>query len=252
MDWTSTIALSSSLGRFSTTKTNNSHSGSFALRLETIDVFDDTIGIITNGNFGNDSIIGGQPFTTVFDTLVAYYSYTPNGFDTAAIGLTFSKNGNEVGRYFEPLYSANSYTKVEIPFVLSMVPDTLRIDIISSFNGGNIGSTLFIDGLILKSIITSLEAEISEINDFSVFPNPSNGFLNINFELSTGEARVKVIDAIGKEFINQKVQTGRQKLSFNLSDLQTGTYYIRIETSSVCQPSSLDKTLIHLHFAFFI
>ena len=51
------------------------------------------MGYITNGVFGRDSVMGGQPFNIVFDTLVGQYKYSPVGLDSAAMVLTFSKTG---------------------------------------------------------------------------------------------------------------------------------------------------------------
>jgi len=228
--WKTTNAATSAGTTNAVSKTTDSHIGAFALRVETIELFGDTIGFVTNGQFGDTSVTSGQAFNIVFDTLVGYYKYSPIGLDTAGIGLTFYRNGNVVGGAFRQLSAQSSYAQFKVPFVLPQVPDTLRIDIITSINSNILGSTLFIDDLKLNSIITSLDKEIPEIKSLNIYPNPAKEILNLTFEPLAKTVQIEIIDAIGRLFEEQILQKSDSRTQFNLERLNKGTYYLRFKT----------------------
>lgn len=231
-DWSSINLYSNTAGVLSATKSTDKHAGNFALKLETVVVRDDTLGFITNGTFGNDSIIGGQPFSVIFDTLSGYYKYSPVGLDTAGISLTFWRGANPLGVFFNQFLPASTYTPFEVPFVLPQVPDTLRIDIISSLVDNRVGSSLFIDNLILKSIVTSLDEKNELANEVQLYPNPVRDHLSISMQLSN-TSNVSIINAIGSEFWRkEKVSKGEFNHKIDCSHLSTGTYFLRVESGS--------------------
>lgn len=230
-NWSSTNIRGSQLGQFSSTKTTDKTHGNFALRLETVKIFDDTMGYITNGVFGRDSVMGGQPFNIVFDTLVGQYKYSPVGLDSAAMVLTFSKNRNVVGGRYYFFSPSSTYQQFQIPFVLPQIPDTLRIDITSSINDGFIGSTLFIDHLVLKSILTNIDKESNLFQEISLYPNPSNEYIKLEFVNHSQVATVQIIDQIGRTYYNYDIYKGDQKINIDLQSLPSGTYYVRISNN---------------------
>jgi hypothetical protein len=231
LNWSTANIQGSSIGQYSVTKTPDNTEGSYALRLETIKVFDDTIGFITNGSFGQDSILGGQPFGIVFDTLIGQYKYSPVGPDSAAIGLNFFKNGNLIGVNYGFLPATSTYTQFEVPFVLPQVPDTLRIDVVSSINENFIGATLFLDQLLLKSIVTNINKSIDSFGEISLFPNPSNDLINLEFFNKSEAANITIIDNIGRIYHQEEVVKGRVNLQLNLNGLPVGSYFLRISDS---------------------
>lgn len=68
------------------------------------------------------------------------------------------------------------------------------------------------------------------------FPNPSNfGFVELDFTgAEAEEATVIVYDQSGREILVQqkRVEKGNQKLSFDFTALESGVYYIKIQTTS--------------------
>jgi len=110
-----------------------------------------------NSNSGPPT--GGAPYSTQVDTLVFYYKYAPANYpistDSARVGLSFSKHG--VGNIWgtqKLLGYSHNYLKVEMPFNLSQVPDTVQISIQSSswpVLNSYIGSDLIIDQFYFKS-----------------------------------------------------------------------------------------------------
>jgi hypothetical protein len=231
VNWSTSNMQGSSTGQYSVTKTTDKIAGNYALRLETITISDDTLGFITNGILGRDSISGGQPFGIVFDTLVGQYKYSPVGPDSAAIGLNFIKNGSLIGVYFGFLPASSTYTQFEVPFVLPQVPDTLRIDIVSSINENFVGSTLFIDELMLKSIVTNLDKKSALFEGVSLYPNPTRNIINLEFINNSENTEVTVIDNIGRIYYEESIERGAVNVQLDLDGLPYGNYFVRISDS---------------------
>lgn len=235
--WQSINGLSSFYDETSVSQSTDSYSGTYALSVQTVDILDTAIGFLTNGilDLLADSIVGGIPYTDTRDTLVGYYQYTPTGTDTAAVGLYFFNNGailDSAGVEFDALQS--SYTAFEIPFSLSQAPDTLLINIVSSLEGPNkgVGSTLLIDSLIMKSIITSLDKNVLGLKDLSIYPNPTSEFLNLEFEALLKPFTLDIIDAVGRVYENKNIASGTQQVSVNISALRSGTYFVRLRSEN--------------------
>ncbi len=76
----------------------------------------------------------------------------------------------------------------------------------------------------------------------TVYPTPTNGDLNVSFTQYTGQATIFVTNIIGsvvKQFNN--VNIADNQVSLNLEDLQSGIYFVRIETA---QGSETQKIVI--------
>jgi hypothetical protein len=72
--------------------------------------------------------------------------------------------------------------------------------------------------------------------DIVVFPNPSNGFLNIRFQLPVDETiRISLLNMEGKELAVIRQNTfskGEHNLTYNASSISAGHYFIRISGSA--------------------
>jgi len=77
---------------------------------------------------------------------------------------------------------------------------------------------------------------ISETNNVSVYPNPSNGLFNINYKMPKyGKINIELIDIMGrkiKTLISECKNTGEYKLEVQTQNLQGGTYLIKIQKES--------------------
>ena len=88
--------------------------------------------------------------------------------------------------------------------------------------------------------IAATNAETTKVQ--SVYPNPTNGVLNINFsQLSDNAFIVQVIDAFGKVFqeVNSDDLNGMSTVSFDLTELNTGIYFVKV--SGDCAQTQLTK-----------
>lgn len=77
----------------------------------------------------------------------------------------------------------------------------------------------------------SLDNEL-QLDDMRVFPNPSNGFFRIHFDVAEkGDLFVNVHDAKGEKVYEERITgfKGRYERTLDLSDRTSGTYFLVIE-----------------------
>ena len=178
---------------------------------------------IYTGNGGNNKVMrlvldaikldGCAPsFVTARDALLAADLATTGGVDQCMIWSTFARRG--LG------FSASSGTNVGVAGIQ---------DQIESFDTPPRGNTPA-----TGSNCTQLGVTFYENNDLiSIFPNPTNGDISIKIIGFTGKVNIKVVDINGRivnEFVNDEFDIEK---SYNLSDLQSGVYIIKITGDSI-------------------
>jgi hypothetical protein len=70
--------------------------------------------------------------------------------------------------------------------------------------------------------LKSLEAKLS------VYPNPTNGLLNISLPSTQGAATIKITSLLGEEVYSETASTGTVKLSVDMSKFQGGVYLVQV------------------------
>jgi len=76
--------------------------------------------------------------------------------------------------------------------------------------------------------------DIANINELTIYPNPVSA--NLNLVIETTEAEVttfNILDANGRQIRNlssNRIETGKHTLSFNVNDLNAGSYYLMTST----------------------
>lgn len=81
------------------------------------------------------------------------------------------------------------------------------------------------------NIDPSLSVDENEFDNLSVYPNPTNGLLNIGSSNNLDNAKVSVFDISGRilsNSVNAK-HTSSNELSLNMSQLASGVYFVTIE-----------------------
>ncbi|MBL7952679.1 MAG: PDZ domain-containing protein [Flavobacteriales bacterium] len=79
--------------------------------------------------------------------------------------------------------------------------------------------------------VTTLDNEL-KLGDMNVFPNPSNGFFRLQFDVAEkGDLFVNVHDAKGEKVYEERISgfKGRYERTLDLTDKATGTYYLVVE-----------------------
>lgn len=79
--------------------------------------------------------------------------------------------------------------------------------------------------------------EFSE-NSFSIFPNPSNGQININMTASLGEGQVQIIDLNGRVVFNQDMLL-EGTINLDAGNLARGVYLVQVANQTVSETAKL-------------
>ena len=187
---------------------------------------------ITTGTFPpNNGPTGGLPYTNTIDTLTGYYMYTPAGTDTAFIFVSLSHLGTPIGGNMKALVAASSWTYFSIPFSSTSVPDTMRIDVISSsFSAATPGSVLNLDYMQLKSqpLPPANVKSVIISNKVVAYPNPANDILNINCGNATGTVTAKIYDMVGKILDSKSYNVAPTIVTFSVGYLPAGIYLYEV------------------------
>jgi len=231
-NWTS-INFASLNGTPSATKTTTSYNGTYALRLEAIQVGgNQTLGFITNGYFGQNGPTGGMQVNANPQKITGYYMYFPSGNDTALAAAMSYYNGNIIDSSMIKLAAQSVYTYFEVPLSYNGWPlvDTLNIsfssrNMLDTITNG-LGSVLFLDNI---SIIYYPVGITENMNSFlgQVYPNPVTGDALIVFRGETTDShRIEIYDATGKLVqLNGNISGNSCRIS--KQDLADGIYYYR-------------------------
>jgi len=77
-----------------------------------------------------------------------------------------------------------------------------------------------------------LQEDVSLINKpkLNIFPNPTPDFLNIMTETSMGDLTIRIVDASGKEFLKNQIETTSQETlnTIDMTFLNSGVYFISL------------------------
>lgn len=201
-DTTNKIANLNPFFNSTVTRVEDSHSGTYGVKLETSSNF----GFLTSASlfsgFFNPTLQNplssaefGKPFTETPNYFRVWYKYEPVQGDSAEIYCYLGKGVDESTRiasaYAKIKEAKSEWTELLIPFdyVSGETPDTIMIVFASSADGdnfeGQVGNTLYVDDveLIKCSYPVPNEDLIAEAFTANVFPNPSFGE-NLRFEFN--------------------------------------------------------------------
>jgi hypothetical protein len=84
----------------------------------------------------------------------------------------------------------------------------------------------------------TLSTSSNEINNFRIFPNPSNGEINIQSVVSLGETNVSIFDMNGRKVFTQTVELGNLT-TIDAGKLATGIYVVEIAGGNYTHTSKL-------------
>lgn len=87
-------------------------------------------------------------------------------------------------------------------------------------------------GSLFSSEINILYSNCLGINEtknsnFSIFPNPTTGILNIKFENIENETQIKILDISGREIISNLIST--KETQIDLSNVSKGIYFVKLQ-----------------------
>jgi len=91
------------------------------------------------------------------------------------------------------------------------------------------GHTLYPDTATHCEVILSVEPVNKNIDQISVYPNPSKGFFVVECDPSIGVEEINVMDLLGNIIIHEPVEN---KVVIRINDLQSGIYVLTIKDKS--------------------
>ena len=202
------------------TKTTDSNSGSFAVKMTTNDVEGEvTPGLLANGPL-NISTFGFKPipYNASPTTISGAYKYSPNGNDNAEMFIQFFKLGNVIGGHVETFINQTNYTSFSSNIILIGTPDSMSI-IASS--GNNVGSVLILDDLNFSGNNVGIE-EFSNMK-VNIYPNPAKNKVMIK---SNDIFNYKIIDLSGEIVMSGDNNTSA--IEVDIDHLNSGVYFVKI------------------------
>lgn len=193
--WFSFNPLLVNMGLAPVAKSTNARTGNYSLRMETLDLGNDTLpGIVANSDISNGAFLTGVPYTDTPILMTAFYQYAPVGIDSAAIYLGFVSNGLLVEETVAWITTATSnWTFVGSSLTLFTAPDTLIMRI---WSGSNPGSVLYVDDMSFVGVTLGEEELVQE--EIEIFPQPANDVLNVRVVKGAVPRRVRVLDLSGR------------------------------------------------------
>lgn len=209
-------------------RSEDSHSGEYAMLMQTIKLEDDLIpGVATIGKLEYYTASGGVPYTERPTALTGYVKHPGNG-DSVFIAVQFFKNGIEIGSgIWGTKDSIPEYSQFVAPisYSNSMNPDTMNIVMLTDWNKQ--GSTLIIDDLEL-SIQTGIEKPTTS-NRLHLYPNPAQNCLNVETDIKSIQS-IKIYNLAGIEIRRMENALGKERI--DISNFNPGTYLLTIEGES--------------------
>jgi hypothetical protein len=242
--WSSTNQYWTSTNGFpvGVTKTTDAHSGTYALRAETML---GTGGDSTEARVSLGNVLGkGVAFTQQPTALNFWYKYpVANGANVASIKLALTKWNSSTHSPdivamtfpFNVSSAVSAYTLVQLPIFYPggpMAPDTLLIYIVSSNISGSPsnpespGSVIYVDDMSLDGVTTDAQYLFADDKTVSIYPNPVSESFTLSLTENMKNAEIQIFDVLGKIVYNGMVASINNKI--NVNDIPTGLYTIRI------------------------
>lgn len=180
--------------------------------------------LLSNGYFivGDDSLIGGSPFTAQPAQFTGEFQYSPVFNDTAWVYVDFwnATSGLHVQGVDTMLTSA-AWSTFTIDLTFTEAPDSV---LVAFFSGDNIGSTLLVDHLQFLGGDVSVDANKMNQSNLILFPNPANSSTTIFYQQAD---LINVLDLSGK-LLTQYSNLIGNKLELNTEEFENGVYIIQL------------------------
>jgi hypothetical protein len=229
-----------------TTKVTSVHSGTYAVKTETILADLDQDGqtndtlpgntFLGSVDFINQVVVDGVAFTLRPDSLIGWYKYTPGGADALSITVSLTKwDGSNTVTVADGAFSnsstVGSYTRFHIPLTYSTtdVPDTLHIIMSASSGASSPGSQLWVDDL---QFVTNAAAGVSTLSStpaLQFYPNPADKALSVIVAKST---TVEVYNALGMRLETLKANAS-EVITIQTSNYKNGVYFLKTESGQL-------------------
>ena len=93
----------------------------------------------------------------------------------------------------------------------------------------------------MKVCVTSINEQHLN-NSFEVFPTPVSNFLYIKTKQSKSDVNLKLLDIKGQLIFEKNVISFESAMKFDLSEVSSGMYFLRIEQDNQLESFRIIKT----------
>lgn len=145
-------------------------------------------------------------------------------FNKAGADLATAPELNLNDQYFRP--APGDWVQEDLDLTEWMGEDVLiRFSVVSAW-----GDMLYLDNI--ATDVLSSNNELAEVKGLEVYPNPTNGHTNVNFDLTeTKDVTMYVIDNLGRIVASESFGnlSGYNQLGLDLSNLANGVYMLQTQ-----------------------
>ena len=208
--------------------------GVFSAEMTTYLIMDEYIipGYLSLGEIfiDDDDPVRGIPYTDKPTKLKGYYQYYPAEDELGAVQVMFSYLDDDIGGGSMQFTPASEFTYFEVPLNYAGDPDSLTL----IFSSGDVpDSRLVIDNV---SFDFEVNAELSEYNNISIYPNPAEGFFIVSMNgKQVFPAIIEITDVQGR-LLKTINMFDESDCKIDISDLSAGIYFVKTgDNSSVVQ-----------------
>ncbi len=170
---------------------------------------------------------GAATINTTMNDQTAYYYYAYfagiNGYDNDEIFEMV--DGNAQRKFYENINIENDPLEEGDEYGIFVVP----------YNGNNEQGTPVAVRFTYNGVVSLADVAIS--SSISIYPNPAKNILNISAPAAIN--RVEMVNILGQK-VYENATIGSENTTINVSDLQNGTYFVRI----FCGNKIMTKKLI--------
>ncbi|MEM6803955.1 MAG: T9SS type A sorting domain-containing protein [Bacteroidota bacterium] len=199
-----------------------------------VDPTDDAVAYISFSGFGTGHVFKTTNYGSNWTDISAGLPDVPtNAIEVDPIFPEHVYVGNDLGVFV----STDGGTNWE-PFMEGLYDATMVFDLKISPSNRKLRAATHGNGAFQRSLIEGT-VSIDEIDPYSlnIYPNPVRDLLNLSFNLDTQEViHAELFDIQGKkvqDLLNERKASGFHRMSFDLRDLASGIYALRISNGEV-------------------
>ena len=245
--WSTTNSSMLSSPTIPITKSTESYSGNFAIRMENVffqGQFSKTY-IMCGRQSNNGPPLPGFAVTSRDSTLNGWYKYLPQNSDSLTIGVSMFKLGVQVGwGFFQSGIEKTDYTYFSVPIMYDGafigIPDSASVfatPFSTNSNMANGNSVLYLDNLTFDFVLNASDNIYTKnIFELNTYPNPIFDVVRINYNLQeSGYVSIKLYDVTGREAMNVfngNQLEGKYSLLYDAVGLSNGVYNLVVQTKN--------------------
>ncbi len=226
------------------TQSNDSHSGSYAAKLEMVD---------DNGSpYGPQLVSYNYSVTQRYYSLKGYFKFFPTvATQSFSVQAYVNYQDRAIGHgWFYCDTTVNNYTEFDcqIDYDTPYLPDSIRI-YIDIYDEAPTTSTgiAFVDDLRLSGPVDVKETTNSQTPAsyklFQNYPNPFNPSTKIKYSIpQESSVTITVFDVLGNNIetlVNENKPVGKYEVVFDASNLPSGVYYCRIKAGEFVETKKM-------------